>query len=87
MVDSKTLKPIHTYSVVPLSKAPISTPHKVLKKQCKTRQQTQLANIKRENYDTTASARFLSAALHPVSQAITRAHTENIALYNNTDTA
>ena len=31
MVDSKTLKPINKYYVVPLSKTPIGTPHKGIK--------------------------------------------------------
>ena len=37
--------------------------------------------------DTADSARFLSTALHSVSQAIIRTHTEKIVLYNQNDTA
>ena len=58
----------------------------MLNKQCKTRGRTQLATIKQENSDTTASSRFLLTALHSVYQDITCAHTDKIALYNNTDT-
>ena len=46
IVDSKTLKPITKYYLVPLSKTIISTLHKVLKKQHNTRRRTQLATIK-----------------------------------------
>ena len=87
LIDCKTVKPINTYYVVPLSKTLISTPHKVLKKQHKTRRWTQLATIKQEQSDTTSSDRFLLTALHSVSQAIIHAHTDKIALYNNTNTA
>ena len=59
MVDIKNLKPINTYSVVPLSKTPIITPHKVLKKQRKKHCGTHLTTIKGEQSDTTAFARFL----------------------------
>ena len=87
IVDSKTLEPIITYFVVPLSKAPISTPHKVLNKKRKTRWRTHLANINQAQSYTKASARFLLNAFHKVSHAIICAHTDKIALYNNTDTA
>ena len=39
-----------------------------------------LATIKQVKSDTTASARFLSTALHSVSQAINRSRTDKIAL-------
>ena len=64
MVGSKTLNPITTYSVLPLSKTLISKPHKVLKKQRKTRLRTQLATIKQAQSDTTSSTKFLLTALH-----------------------
>ena len=83
----KTVKSINTYSVVPKLLTLSSTPTKVLKKQCKIRGRTKLATINRAQYDTTASVRFLSTALRSVSQAITCAHTDKLALYNNKDTA
>ena len=87
MVDSKILKPINTYSVLPLSNTPISTPHKVLKKQRNTRQRTQLATINQGQSNTTESARLLSTAIFSVSQALTLAQTDKTYLYNSTDTA
>ena len=82
----KTVNSINTSSVVPQILTLASTPIKMLKKQRKIRVSTQLATIKQAQSDTTSSAIFLSTELYSVSQAITRAHTENIALYNNTDT-
>ena len=63
------------------------TPPEVLKKQLKIRGRTRIAKIKRAQSNTTASARFLSTALHSVSQAINRAHTNKIAIYNKEETA
>ena len=83
MVDSKTLKPINTYIVLPQPLTLAITPTKVLKKQHTIRGRERLATIKQENSDTTASARFLLTALHLVSQAITRANTNKIDIYNN----
>ena len=74
MVDSKTLKPINTYSVVPQLFTLASTPTKVIKKKRKIRDRKILATIKRAQSDTTASACFLSTSLQSVSQAITRAN-------------
>ena len=85
--NDKTANSINTYSVVPLNTILSSTSTKVLNKKFKTRVRTQLVTIKREKSDTTASSRFLSNALHSVSQAITHSHTDKIALYNNIDTA
>ena len=87
MVDSKTLKPINTYIVVPQPLTLSSTSTKVLKKQRKIRVRKKLAKIKRSQSNKTASARFLSTALHSLSQAITRANTNKIAIYNNADTS
>ena len=78
MVIGKKIKPINTYSVVPLSKTLVSTPHKVLNKQRKTCRQTHIATINQAQFDITASAIFLLTALHSVSQAIICAHTEKI---------
>ena len=85
--NSKIVKSINTYSVVPQILTLTSTPTKLLKKQRKIRGRTQLATIKRAQSDTTASDRFLLAALHSVSHSIIRSHTDKISLYNNTDTA
>ena len=85
--NSKTVKYINKYSVVPQLLTLTSTPTKLLKEQHNIRGSTQPATINQAQSDTTASARFLSIALHSVSQAITLAHTDKIALYNNTDTA
>ena len=87
MVSSyKTVNSINTYYVVPQRLTLASTPNKVLKKQRKKRGRTQFVTINRAQSDRTASTRFLLTALHSVSQAINRAHTYNIDLYNNTDT-
>ena len=87
MVDNKTLKPINKYFVVPQLLTLASTPTKVLKRQIKTRGRKRIATIKKEQSNTTASARFLSTSLHSVSQAITRSNTNRIAIYNNKYTA
>ena len=87
MVSNNTINFINTYYVVPHNTTLDSTPTKVLKKQRKTRHMTQIETIKRAQSDTTVSDRFLSTSLHPVSQAIIRAHTNNISLCNNSDTA
>ena len=84
--NHETVNSIDTYSVLPQRLTLSSTSTKVLKKQRKTRVGTQIATIKWSQSDTTASARFLLTALHSVSQAITCAYTDNISLYNNTDT-
>ena len=83
----KTANSIDTSSVLPQRLTLASTPTKVLKKQHNTRGRTQLAYIKQAQSDTTASAIFLLNALHSVSQAITCAGTDKIAIYNNTDIA
>ena len=83
----KTVNSINTYSIVPQLLTLASTPNIVIKKQRNTRCRTHLATIKRVNYNTAVSATFILTALHSVSQAITRAHTDNIDLYNNTETA
>ena len=85
--DFKTVKSNNSYSVVPQLSTLASTPTKVPKKHRKIRGRTKLATIKRAQSDTTASANFLSTALHSVSQDITRANTNKIAIYNNKDTA
>ena len=64
MVDGKTLKPINTYIVVPQPLTLASTPTKVLKKQRKIRGRKITKTINRAQSYTTASARFLSTALH-----------------------
>ena len=87
MVDSKTIKSINKYIVVPPPLKIASTPTKALKKKRKTRGRSRIATIKRAQSDKTASARFLSTALHSVSQAITRTNTNKIAVHNNKDTA
>ena len=83
IVDSKNLDPINTFLVVPQPITLARTPTKVLKKQPKIIGKTILATIKRSHSDKTASACFLSTALHSVSQAITRANTNKISIYNN----
>ena len=83
MVDSNPIvNTINTYIVVPPKLTLFSPPPKVLKKQRKIRGRTRLATIQRAQSDTTASARFLSTELHSVSQAITRANSHRIAMYN-----
>ena len=82
----KTVNSINTDYLVPQRLTLAITPTKVLKKQCKTRGRTQIATIKQAQSDTTASAIFLSTYLHSVSQVITRAHNDSVALYNNIDT-
>ena len=59
----------------------------MINKQRKIRGRTRLATIKRAQFDTTASARFLLTALHSVYQAITRENTNKIAIYNKKETA
>ena len=87
MVDSNSvINPINTYIVVPPNLTLVSTPPKVLKKQCKIRGTIRIATTKRAQSEKTASARFLSTALHSVSQAITRANSHIIAMYNKKDT-
>ena len=85
--NDKTVNSINTYSVVPPRLTLASKPPKVLKKNHKTRGRIQLATTKQAQSNKTASDRFLSTALHSFSQAITRAHTDKIDLYNNIDTA
>ena len=83
MVDNNPIiKTINTYTVVPTKLTLVSTPTKVLKKQQKIRVRTRLATIKRAQSDTTASAMFLSTALHSVFQDITRENSHIIAMYN-----
>ena len=62
-------------------------PSKVLNKHCNTMRRRGLEKIKRSQSYTSTSARFLSTALHSVSQAITRAHTDKILPYNKADKA
>ena len=65
MVDSNPIiKTINTYIVVPPKLTLVSPPPKVLKKQRKIRGRTRLAKIQKFQSNTTASARFLSTALH-----------------------
>ena len=77
--NDKTVNSINTYSVVPLNTTLARTPTTVLKKKRKRRVRTHLATINRSQSDSTSSARFLSTALHSVSQTITRVHTDKIA--------
>ena len=86
MVDSKSIKPINTYIVVPPPLTLVSTPYTLLKKQLNIRGRTILAKIKRAQSDKTASAWFLPTALQSVSQAITRANSHKIARYKNKET-
>ena len=86
-VNIKTINPINTYIVVTTPLTLASAPTKVLKKKHTIRGRTRLAIIKQAQSDKTASAWFLSTALHSVSQAITCANTNKIAIYNNKDTA
>ena len=87
IVDSNYIKPINTYILVPPNLTIVSTPTKALNKKRKIRGRTRLTTIKQAQSDKTASARFLSTSLHSVSQAITRANSHRIAIYNNKDTA
>ena len=88
MVDSNyIIKPINTYTIAPPNLTLVITPPKVLKKNRKIIGRTRLATIKQAQSDKTASARFLSIALHSVSQVITRANSHRIAVYNKKDTA
>ena len=81
MVDSNPIiKTINTYIVVPPKLTLVRPPPKVLKKQRKIRGRAILVTIQRAQSDTTASARFLSSALHSVSQAITRVNIHRIAM-------
>ena len=83
MVSSNNnLNPINTYSVVPPSVTLVSTPTKVLNNHCNTRHSKKLGTIRWAQSDNTASTRFLSTALHSVSQSIIHDHTYKIALYN-----
>ena len=87
MVDSNPIiKTINTYIVVPPKLRLVSPPPKVLKKQQIIRGRTRLATIQQSQSNTTASARFLSTALHSVSQAITRTNIHRIDMYNKKDT-
>ena len=86
MVDSNSINPINTYILVPPPLTLVSTPPKMLKKQLTVRGRTRLATINRAQSDKTSSAQFLSTGLHSVSQAITRANINKIAIYNNNDT-
>ena len=63
MVDSKTLKPINTYILLPQPLTLAITPPKVLKKQRKIGGRKRLAKIKQEQSDKAASTSFLSTAL------------------------
>ena len=84
MVDSNSIiNPINTYIIVPPNLKLVSTPPKVLKRQRKIRGRTRLTTIKQAKSDKTASDRFLSNFFHSVSQAINRANSHRIALYNN----
>ena len=68
MVDSSPIiKTINTYTVIPPKLTLVSTSPNVLKKKRKIRGRTILTTIKQAQSDTTASARFLSTALHSVS--------------------
>ena len=88
MVDSNPIiNTINTYTVVPPKLTLVSTSPRVLKKQRKIRGRIRLTTIKRSQSDKTASARFLSTALHSVSQAITRANIHIIDMHNKNDTA
>ena len=62
---------VNIYIVEPHKLTIFRTPTNVLKKQRKIRGRTRLATINQTQSDTTASDRFLSMALHSVSQAIT----------------
>ena len=87
MVDSNPIvKTVNTYFVEPHKLTLARPPTKVLKKQQKIRGRTRLATIHRSQSDTIASARFLSTALHSVSQAITRANIHRIDMYNKKNT-
>ena len=87
MVDSKSINPINTYIVVPPNLTLVITPPKVLNKQRKIRGRKRITTINQAKYDKTASDRFLSTALHSVSQSITHANSHRIAIYNNKETA
>ena len=84
---NKPIKPISTYNVYHLVVALKSKPYKVLKKHRKTIFQRELATIKREQSYPSASACFLSIAMHSVSQSIIHSHTDKIALYKKSDEA
>ena len=87
MVDiNPIVNTVNTYIVVTPKLTLVSPPTKVLKKQRKIRGRTRLATIQRAQSDTTASARFLSTALHSVSQDINRANSNRIAMYKKKDT-
>ena len=83
----KTVNSINKYYLVTPCLTLAITKTKVLKKHLKTRFRTQLATIKQAQSHTIASTRFLSTSLRSVSEAITHANTDKIALYNNTQPA
>ena len=86
MVDSNPIvNTVNAYVVEPHKLTLVNPPTKVLKKQRKNRGRTRLATIQRTQSNTTASARLLSTALHSVSQAINRANSPRIAMYNKKD--
>ena len=87
MVDiNYIVKTVNTYIVEPHKLKIVRPPTKLLKKQKKIRGRTRIATIQRAQSDTTTSARFLSTALYSVPQAITRANSHRIAMYNKKDT-
>ena len=87
MVDSNPIvKTVNTYFVEPHKLTLVRPPTKVLKKQRKIRGRKRLETIQQAQSDTTASSKLLSTALHSVSQAITRANSHIIAMYNKKDT-
>ena len=87
MVDSHPIvKTVNTYVVEPPKLTLVIPPTKALNKQKKIIGRKRLATIQRAQSDTTASARFLSTALHSVSQDIARYNSHIIAMYNKKDT-
>ena len=81
MVDSNPIvKTVNKYMVETHKLTLARPPNKVLKKQRKIIGRKRLATIQQAQYDTTASDRFLSTALHLVSKSITRANSHRIAL-------
>ena len=90
MVGNDNINPIKSIIIYIRSPLVVALEHitpKVSKKQHKTLHLNQLFIIRRNQSNTATLTWFLLIALHSVSQVITRANTDKIALYNRTEEA
>ena len=86
MVDSKTIKTIKTYIVVPTPLILASTPSKVLKKKRKIRGRTRPSTINQAQSDKAARIVFYRLPSTKCPRLST-VQTQKKAIYNNNDTA